>query len=212
MRFFACLFISLFALSAKGKPRVLFIGDSFTEHNHLLKKYGDVWAQSGRQTEWMKKTVKRKKNRLNRYDTVVLLGGINDIYSAKGPEKVKKNIDFIVSFAEGYGAKVVLCTIPQTDIKTIHKRLTKRWKKKNWDNGIYPYSPSELKVHFNEVNAHIRSFKKKNQDILVIDLHLIMGEYSDTYFVRGRDRLHPKPGKEGFDRMGTVIAGHLGLL
>ena len=121
LRYYAEDDLALGAPKPGDPPRVVFFGDSIT-HNWGSKAYSDLFQ--------------RKKNYINRGiggqttaqmllryrqdvlslqpKVVVLLGGTNDLSSAKVPDvvvSIEQNIASIVELAQLHGERIILCSI-----------------------------------------------------------------------------------------------------
>jgi lysophospholipase L1-like esterase len=102
---------------------VLFVGDSYTAGNG---SYADLLktqfpnlnikkiAKVGATTDWMVQNASNDISSGN-YDGVVILGGVNDIYSRNSIDQTKKNLQLMYDQAKSAGSKVVGVTIAPTD-------------------------------------------------------------------------------------------------
>ncbi len=176
-------------------PRVVFFGDSIT-HNWGNKTYSDLFQ--------------RKKNYINRGiggqttaqmllryrqdvlslqpKVVVLLGGINDLSSAKVPDVVvyiEQNIASIVELAQLHGERIILCSItPVSDT-------------------IKPITPTHDPAKILAVNTWLKAYAAAK--------HIPSVDYYDAV-TDGHDRIQTEltadglhPNKAGVARMEPLV-------
>lgn len=136
---------------ADDKRSLLFVGDSLTSGYGLGDKsfvdkikndHPEVdvrkVAVMGKQTGWMLSKLKDELSSGGKYDTVIIWGGINDIYATNSISEAKNNLQRMFELCRKYGAKVVCLNViptggykPSTKEK---KRLTEElnsWIKAN---------------------------------------------------------------------------------
>jgi len=106
----------------KKSGKFLFVGDSITANassyadqlkannpEMVIKKIAKV----GEKTDWMLDNLQKELSE-NKYDAVVILGGINDIYAKGQISDAKLNLQKMYDLAHDKGAKVIGVTPPPT--------------------------------------------------------------------------------------------------
>ncbi len=149
----------------KGK-NILFVGDSLTAGFGIdgqgfvdqIKAKNPALnikriAVTGKQTGWMLDQLKKELSSGRNYETIVIWGGINDIYSNNSISGAKNNLQEMYNAAHESGAKVItLNTIP---------------------TGAYKlFSPQKLKLT-NELNSWIKSNSTKDN---MVDVDILVGD------------------------------------
>ncbi len=113
----------------KANGSILFIGDSISygpaSYAALIKKMWpnrvvDVLAKEGANTSWMLANLKSTLVK-NKYDSVVVYGGINDVFGGLSEQTSLANIQAMVDIAINQGAKAYV--IPGYDAKTFMTNL-----------------------------------------------------------------------------------------
>jgi lysophospholipase L1-like esterase len=96
--------------------RILFVGDSLTEYKggwqHQLAKmrfeeYDNI-SKGGKRTKWMLDQLKKYPLNANRYNEVIIYGGINDSFSFVDEDVTVKNIQEMVYIAKKMGAHPIV--------------------------------------------------------------------------------------------------------
>lgn len=107
----------------KGNPKMLFIGDSFTVGTNsyvdqLVTRYPNIQATKiakvGATTDWMVLNA-MDSIRFGGYDTIFILGGVNDIYARNATAQAKLNLQQLYDAGKASGAKVIAITIAPSD-------------------------------------------------------------------------------------------------
>lgn len=114
-------------------------------------------------------------------DVVIVLAGVNDLYSGSSVEKVEMQLQEIYALAMQKNIKIVACTILP-----------------------YDRAAPEIVKKIVQVNTWIRSFSKKN-GFLFCDTFRIAGHPEKFGKLRGSpDGMHPDI--DGYKRMGEALA------
>lgn len=110
------------------KNRILFIGDSFTASNYsyadqIKQDHPNIQitkiAKVGAKTDWMLEQATQELAS-NKYDSVFVLGGVNDIYSTGSIAKAEENLQAIYDLAKKSGASVIGITIAPSDYYSLY--------------------------------------------------------------------------------------------
>lgn len=157
--------------SLKKSKNILFLGDSLTAFQNSyadqlksmkpelnIKKVAEV----GKQTSWMLSKLPNEQG----YDTLVVWGGVNDIYARNNVSVAKQSLSTIFSIAKQNGAKVIAITVPPT--------------------GSYPLATSKTKQLTEDLNEWI--IANAPQVIIVGDLIGANGVTQPAYLQQ--DKLH----------------------
>ena len=113
------LIVLLCLMTVSFKPadeRILFIGDSLTAYKggwqHQLAKmrfeeYDNI-SKGGKRTKWMLDQLKKYPLNANRYNEVIIYGGINDSFSFVDEDVTVRNIQEMVYIAKKMGAHPIV--------------------------------------------------------------------------------------------------------
>lgn len=106
------------------KNKFLFIGDSLTA---FQESYADQLMNScqntsykkiakvGEKTDWMLSELHKELAQGNKYDIIVIWGGVNDIYSQSDINSAKYNLNSLYKLVKNNGSKIVALTILPTN-------------------------------------------------------------------------------------------------
>lgn len=92
--------------------KILFVGDSLTAYsNGWQHKYAkmrgaeyDNISKGGKRTKWMLQQMKKHSSELDKYNEVVIYGGINDSFSYVSEDETINNIQQMIYIAKKMGA------------------------------------------------------------------------------------------------------------
>jgi hypothetical protein len=126
------------SLQIKPNPvagkKALFIGDSHTSaygwgwQDKLCQKTGmkpTNTAMVGKQTDWMMTRLKKYGD--STYSYCFIYGGGNDIAAGVSPQKIYRNISYMVSYAEELGMQPVVIT--GSDPSLVIKPVSGHWRR-----------------------------------------------------------------------------------
>lgn len=109
-----------FSKISPDSGNLLFIGDSLTAYENsfvdqLQKQYPNLnikkIALGSQQTSWMLPRLRQELASGNKYNAIVIWGGINDIYATDSIDGAKSNLKQMYDVAKRSGASVIALTI-----------------------------------------------------------------------------------------------------
>lgn len=96
--------------------RILFVGDSLTcyrggwqqQFSRMRHESFDNISKGGKRTKWMLKQLEGYQSETERYNEVVIYGGINDSFSSVREDETIQNIQRMVYIARKMGAEAIV--------------------------------------------------------------------------------------------------------
>lgn len=170
-----------------------FIGDSRWMRGDFMEG-GINFSEGGAGTDKMSKNLNKfletnaEKIREGKVTTVVFAGPVNATMNHQSLEEIQSKLASMYKMAKDAGLKVIACTVQGYDTERWSKFYTKDWAEnhKNWNGGVYPYSPEDLNKRTQALNVWIRAQEGITGD-KVVDLYT---EMRDTQKYPQADGLH----------------------
>jgi len=144
-------------------------------------------CEGGQQTAWMRKKFneflkERAEGKHREIKRVIILGGVNDIVSAKSIESIQKNFATMYKAGRAAGLTVIACTIPEWDTEAFLRRVKPLWLRKGW--GEYPLSSKQLQERTRQLNQWILAQNVDGKVDLYTEMH------DRNKYTRSKDGLH----------------------
>ena len=163
-------------------------GDEESQHAYWVMKCHPGWevVNQGVNGERSDQILKRFETDVLRLKpkAVIVLAGVNDLFQGRPVESIQKNLTQIYERARAAGILVLACSVIP-----------------------YNFSTSEVKQKMNDLNVWIRTYSLKRGNGFCDTYQAVDDLASLGNLISSPDGLHPD--KDGYHKMGDVIAGCL---